>query len=86
MAKLKLLRYAPLTKCSFTTVNTAFVLVASLEFRVFRGLNEYRAGMWLPKDNWTGDSFSFVDEYIWECSRDIDPNKGWGDKGDVYYL
>ncbi|WP_234367722.1 hypothetical protein [Parabacteroides pacaensis] len=50
------------------------------------GWNEYIAGMWLPKDNWTGDPFSFVDQYNWNCSRDIEPNKGWGDKGDVYYL
>ncbi|NLI36381.1 MAG: hypothetical protein GX416_07725, partial [Bacteroidales bacterium] len=35
---------------------------------------------------WTGDPFSFVDEYNWNCSRDIEPNKGWGDKGDVYYM
>lgn len=50
------------------------------------GWNEYIAGMWLPKDNWTGKPFSFVDQYNWNCSRDIEPNKGWGDKGDVYYL
>ena len=50
------------------------------------GWNEYIAGMWLPKDNWTGDPFSFVDQYNWNCSRDIEPNKGWGDKDDVYYL
>lgn len=50
------------------------------------GWNEYIAGMWLPKDNWQGDPFSFVDEFDWDRSRDIEPNKGWGDKGDVYYL
>ena len=50
------------------------------------GWNEYVAGMWLPKDNWNGDPFSFVDEFDWDHSRDIEPNKGWGDKGDVYYL
>ena len=50
------------------------------------GWNEYIAGMWLPKDSWNGDPFSFVDQYNWRCSRDIEPNKGWGDKGDVYYL
>lgn len=49
------------------------------------GWNEYTAGQWLPHDNWTGDPFSFVDQYDWEHSRDIEPNKGWGDKGDVYY-
>lgn len=50
------------------------------------GWNEYTAGQWLPKDGWTGDPFSFVDEFDWDHSRDIEPNKGWGDKGDVYYL
>ena len=50
------------------------------------GWNEYVAGMWLPKDGWQGDPFSFVDEFDWNHSRDIEPNKGWGDKGDVYYL
>lgn len=50
------------------------------------GWNEYIAGMWLPKDSWTGDPFSFVDQFDWNHSRDIEPNKGWGDKGDVYYL
>ncbi len=50
------------------------------------GWNEYIAGIWLPKDHWTGDPFSFVDQFDWEHSRDIEPNKGWGDKGDVYYL
>lgn len=50
------------------------------------GWNEYIAGMWQPKDGWTGEPFSFVDQYNWNCSRDIEPNKGWGDKGDVYYM
>ena len=50
------------------------------------GWNEFIAGQWLPKDGWTGDPFSFVDQFDWEHSRDIEPNKGWGDKGDVYYL
>jgi len=50
------------------------------------GWNEYIAGQWLPKDSWTGDPFSFVDQFDWNHSRDIEPNKGWGDKGDSYYL
>ena len=50
------------------------------------GWNEYIAGQWLPKDSWTGDPFSFVDQFDWDHSRDIEPNKGWGDKGDSYYL
>jgi hypothetical protein len=49
------------------------------------GWNEFTAGQWLPKHGWTGDPFSFVDQFDWEHSRDIEPNKGWGDKGDVYY-
>jgi hypothetical protein len=62
----------------------AFELDPELVF--ITGWNEYTAGMWLPEHSWTGDPFSFVDQYNWECSRDIEPNKGWGDKGDVYYL
>lgn len=50
------------------------------------GWNEYTAGMWLPQHGWQGDPFSFVDQFDWDHSRDIEPNKGWGDKGDVYYL
>lgn len=50
------------------------------------GWNEYIAGQWLPEHGWTGDPFSFVDQFDWKRSRDIEPNKGWGDKGDVYYL
>lgn len=62
----------------------AFELDPELVF--VTGWNEYIAGQWLPEDNWTGDPFSFVDQFDWEHSRDIEPNKGWGDKGDVYYL
>jgi len=50
------------------------------------GWNEYVAGQWLPEHGWTGKPFSFVDEFDWDRSRDIEPNKGWGDRGDVYYL
>jgi len=62
----------------------AFELDPELVF--VTGWNEYIAGQWLPKDGWTGKPFSFVDQFDWEHSRDIEPNKGWGDKGDVYYL
>ena len=62
----------------------AFELDPELVF--VTGWNEFIAGQWLPKDSWTGKPFSFVDEFDWEHSRDIEPNKGWGDKGDVYYL
>jgi len=59
----------------------AFELDPELVF--VTGWNEYTAGMW--QKPWTGDPFSFVDQYDWDHSRDIEPNKGWGDKGDVYY-
>ncbi len=62
----------------------AFELDPELVF--VTGWNEFTAGQWLPKHGWTGDPFSFVDQFDWEHSRDIEPNKGWGDKGDVYYL
>jgi hypothetical protein len=61
----------------------AFELDPELVF--VTGWNEYIAGQWLPDKNWTGDPFSFVDQFDWDHSRDIEPNKGWGDKGDVYY-
>lgn len=62
----------------------AFELDPELVF--VTGWNEYIAGQWLPEHSWTGDPFSFVDQFDWDRSRDIEPNKGWGDKGDVYYL
>ncbi|MDD2437237.1 MAG: hypothetical protein PHF73_08345 [Massilibacteroides sp.] len=62
----------------------AFELDPELVF--VTGWNEFIAGQWLPKDDWTGNPFSFVDQFDWKRSRDIEPNKGWGDKGDVYYL
>ena len=62
----------------------AFELDPELVF--ITGWNEYIAGQWLPKDGWSGDPFSFVDQFDWNHSRDIEPNKGWGDKGDVYYM
>ena len=50
------------------------------------GWNEWIAGMWTKEHGWTGDPFSFVDEFDWDHSRDIEPVKSWGNKGDVYYL
>ncbi len=53
------------------------------------GWNEFIAGQWIPENSdhpWSGKPFSFVDQFDWKRSRDIEPNKGWGDKGDVYYL
>ena len=49
------------------------------------GWNEFIAGKWEKGSTWTGEPFSFVDEFDSEHSRDIEPNKGWGDKGDLYY-
>ncbi len=62
----------------------AFELDPELVF--VTGWNEFIAGQWLPEHGWTGEPFSFVDQFDWKRSRDIEPNKGWGDKGDVYYL
>ena len=62
----------------------AFELDPELVF--VTGWNEFIAGQWLPEHSWNGFPFSFVDQYNWNCSRDIEPNAGWGDKGDVYYL
>lgn len=53
------------------------------DFIFVTGWNEWIAGKW--DSGWQGDPFSFVDQYDWEHSRDIEPNKGWGEKGDVYY-
>jgi len=52
------------------------------------GWNEFVVCILTKKDEpqWNGEPFSFVDEFDWDRSRDIEPNKGWGDKGDVYYL
>lgn len=50
------------------------------------GWNEWIAGKWAKKDGWTGEPFSFVDEFDWDHSRDIEPVKAWGDCGDVYYM
>ncbi len=50
------------------------------------GWNEWTGGMWFEKDGWTGKPFSFVDLFDWDRSRDIEPVKSWGDRGDVYYL
>lgn len=47
------------------------------------GWNEWVAGRWF---NWDVKPFAFVDEYSAEKSRDIEPVKSWGNKGDVYYM
>lgn len=50
------------------------------------GWNEWIAGMWFESDGWTGKPFSFVDEFDWDRSRDIEPVKAWGDRADSYYM
>ena len=50
------------------------------------GWNEWIAGQWLPSSGWTGEPFSFVDEFDWDRSRDLEPVRAWGDRGDVYYM
>lgn len=47
------------------------------------GWNEWIAGRWF---DWDVKPFAFVDEYSAEKSRDIEPVKSWGNKGDLYYL
>jgi len=51
------------------------------------GWNEWIAGQFTPQNSpWTGKPFSFVDEFDWDHSRDLEPVRAWGDRGDVYYL
>jgi len=47
------------------------------------GWNEWTAGRFV--DDWKLP-MAFVDEYSSEKSRDIEPVKSWGNKGDVYYM
>ncbi len=50
------------------------------------GWNEYIAGRvadWPPNKPYY---MAFPDEFDWDHSRDIEPNKGWGDRGDVCYM
>lgn len=51
--------------------------------------NEWVAGRWLTLEMPTMPPFKpfgFIDLYSAEKSRDIEPVKSWGNKGDVYYL
>ena len=48
------------------------------------GWNEWTAGKWT--EPWQAKPFSFVDEFDADHSRDLEPVKSWGDRGDVYYL
>jgi hypothetical protein len=63
----------------------AFELNPDLVF--VTGWNEWVASKQNTKD-WpnTYAPYSFVDEYNQEKSRDIEPVKSWGDKGDAYYM
>jgi hypothetical protein len=65
--------------------NRAFEINPDLVF--VTGWNEWVAGRWDTK-SWPNPyaPFSFVDEYNSEKSRDIEPVKSWGDKGDAYYI
>lgn len=49
------------------------------------GWNEFHSGMWTSAHGWS-DPLSFVDQYDWDHSRDIEPVKEWGDNGDCYYV
>jgi len=63
----------------------AFELDPELVF--ITGWNEWIAGR---HENWPPSNpykpFAFPDEYDWNKSRDIEPVKAWGNKGDVYYM
>lgn len=48
------------------------------------GWNEWTSGMWNESHGWS-NPLSFVDQFDADHSRDIEPTRGWGDKGDVYY-
>lgn len=64
----------------------AFELDPQLVF--VTGWNEWIAGRYQTWGGCTGVPFpnAFPDEYNREKSRDIEPVKAWGNKGDVYYL
>ncbi len=59
----------------------AFELDPDLVF--ITGWNEWIAGRWF---DWDVQPFAFVDQYSAEKSRDIEPARSWGNKGDVYYM
>lgn len=54
------------------------------KFIFVTGWNEWTSGMWNSSHGWS-DPLSFVDQFDWDHSRDCEPTKDWGDKGDVYY-
>lgn len=56
----------------------------NVEMIFVTGWNEWTSGMWTSAHGWS-DPLSFVDQFDWDHSRDIEPCKGWGDKADAYY-
>jgi len=63
----------------------AFELDPELVF--ITGWNEWIAGRhesWPPSN--PHKPFAFPDQYDWDKSRDLEPVKSWGNKGDVYYI
>lgn len=50
------------------------------------GWNEWVGSRYVGERPWTGKPYSYVDEYDWDRSRDIEPVKSWGDCSDVYYM
>ena len=63
----------------------AFELDPELVF--ITGWNEWIAGRhenWPPANPYK--PFAFPDQYDWDKSRDIEPVKAWGNRGDVYYI
>jgi hypothetical protein len=64
--------------------NRAFEIDPDLIF--ITGWNEWIMGRWL--EGWNNDLApnAFVDQFSAEKSRDIEPARSWGNKGDVYYM
>lgn len=59
-------------------------IAASPDLVWVTGWNEWYSGRY---PNWgTRTLNAFVDEFSWDKSRDIEPTKAWGSKGDSYYL
>jgi len=54
------------------------------------GWNEWVAGRWKDWPGCAGNPegmvMGFPDQYSWDKSRDLEPVKAWGEKGDVYYM
>ena len=59
----------------------AFDLDPDLVF--ITGFNEWIGGRWF---SWDIQPFAFVDIFSADKSRDIEPARSWGNRGDVYYM